>query len=336
MELDKNPLIKEDVTKEDVANALCQWTGIPAARLIESDKQRLIDLKGNLEKRIKGQDEALEKISNAIFRSRSGIRDVSKPIGSFVFMGSTGIGKTETVKALAEQLFNDENQMVRLDMSEYSEKHAIAKLIGSPPGYVGFEEGGQLTEAVRKKPYSIVLFDEIEKASKPVINTLLQILDNGFITDSQGVKVNFKNTIIVMTSNLGSALSLEGKNKEAIKLFERSFSSEFINRIDEIIVFNPISEKIAQSITKKLCDDLINRVAREKSIYIKFPEDTINQITKLAFDYQYGARPIRRYIEKNIETELSKNIISNKIVENKHYSITIVNNNIEIKLRQLN
>ncbi len=336
MENDNNNLIKEDVTEEEVAKVLEQWTGVSVRKLLESDKNRLIHLKDNLAKNIKGQPEALDKISDAILRSSAGIKDPARPIGSFIFLGPTGVGKTESVKALAYELFNSRTQMVRIDMSEYMEKHSVSRLLGSPPGYVGFEEGGQLTEAVRKKPYSIVLFDEIEKAHSDVLNILLQILDDGFITDSQGIKVNFKNTIIVMTSNIGSNLFLENKKAEGLKLFKHSFRPELINRIDEIIVFNCIDKKISEAITKKLCDDLVDRIAKEKSIYLKFSPRAISKIVDLSFDPQYGARPIKRYIQSDIESAIAKKIINNEIIENERYEISFTNNKINIRKRKLN
>ncbi len=336
MENEHNNLIKEDVTEEEVANVLEQWTGISVNKLLESDKNRLIHLEENLAKTIKGQPEALKKISDAILRSNTGIKDPARPIGSFIFLGPTGVGKTESVKALAYELFNSRTQMVRIDMSEYMEKHSVSRLIGSPPGYIGFEEGGQLTEAVRKKPYSIVLFDEIEKAHSDVLNLLLQILDDGFLTDNQGIKVNFKNTIIVMTSNIGSTLFLENKKVEGLKLFKNTLRPELINRIDEIVVFNHIDKKISAEITNKLCNDLINRIAKEKAIYLKFTPSAIEKIVALSYDPQYGARPIKRYIQSNIESAIARKIISNKIVENQHYEISIIRNKIVINKRKLN
>ncbi|RMA79114.1 ATP-dependent Clp protease ATP-binding subunit ClpB [Metamycoplasma subdolum] len=313
----KNRLIKEVVDAEEIANIVSRWTKIPVTKLLESQREKLLNLKETLAKRVKGQDEALEKVSEAIQRAKANINDPNRPIGSFIFLGPTGVGKTEVARSLAEALFDNENHIIRLDMSEYMEKQSGSKMIGSAPGYVGFEEGGQLTEKVRRLPYSIVLFDEIEKAHPDVLNLLLQILDNGQLTDSKGRSVNFRNTIIIMTSNIGSELILDKKaNYENLKrLLLTKMKPEFINRIDEIIMFNSLDQKVTKSIVQLEINKLKNRVNKNQSISLEVDQEVIDFIAKEAYDPNFGARPIKRYIQKNIENKLAILIIDNKVKE---------------------
>ena len=306
----EDALIQETVNEELIAKIVSRWTGVEVTRLVASEREKLLNLKAELEKRVVGQDEALELVTDAILRSKAQIQDENRPIGSFMFLGPTGVGKTEVAKALAEQLFDDERHIVRIDMSEYMEKHSVARLIGAPPGYVGYDEGGQLTEAVRRNPYSIVLFDEIEKAHPDVFNVLLQILDDGRITDSKGVTVGFKNTIIILTSNLGSQYAFESgdvhdKYMEEVK---RHFKPEFINRIDEIIVFNALDDSAFIKIAHKFVGLLQKRLA-ERDITLHVSDAVYNQIAKMGVDPVYGARPMKRYIQRNLETQIAKEMI---------------------------
>jgi len=279
-----------------------------------------------LSNRVKGQPTALKLVSDALIRSRSGIKDPNRPIGSFIFMGPTGVGKTEVAKTLADALFDSDKNIVRMDMSEFMEKSAVSKLVGSPPGYVGFELGGQLTEKVRRQPYSIVLFDEIEKAHPDVLNILLQILDDGRLTDSQGHLVDFRNTIIIMTSNLGSEALLENKassQQQALNILKTRFRPEFINRVDEVVIFNPLNQNVIQEIIRKELNDLVMRVNSEKEYQITYQEDIVQQILKDAYDQEYGARPIKRYIQQNIETLLAQAILKDQIVPEKRFMIAL-------------
>jgi len=279
-----------------------------------------------LSNRVKGQPTALKLVSDALIRSRSGIKDPNRPIGSFIFMGPTGVGKTEVAKTLADALFDSDKNIVRMDMSEFMEKSAVSKLVGSPPGYVGFELGGQLTEKVRRQPYSIVLFDEIEKAHPDVLNILLQILDDGRLTDSQGHLVDFRNTIIIMTSNLGSEALLENKassQQQALNILKTRFRPEFINRVDEVVIFNPLNQNVIQEIIRKELNDLVMRVNSEKEYQITYQEDIVQQILKDAYDQEYGARPIKRYIQQNIETLLAQAILKDQIVPEKRFAIAL-------------
>jgi len=279
-----------------------------------------------LSNRVKGQPMALKLVSDALIRSRSGIKDPNRPIGSFIFMGPTGVGKTEVAKTLADALFDSDKNIVRMDMSEFMEKSAVSKLVGSPPGYVGFELGGQLTEKVRRQPYSIVLFDEIEKAHPDVLNILLQILDDGRLTDSQGHLVDFRNTIIIMTSNLGSEALLENKassQQQALNILKTRFRPEFINRVDEVVIFNPLNQNVIQEIIRKELNDLVMRVNSEKEYQITYQEDIVQQILKDAYDQEYGARPIKRYIQQNIETLLAQAILKDQIVPEKRFAIAL-------------
>lgn len=311
-----NRMLNEVVTEETVAEIVSNWTGIPVSKLTKSESAKLLGLKSELEKRVIGQDQALELVSDAILRSRAGINDSHRPLGSFLFLGPTGVGKTEVAKALAEQLFDSESQIVRIDMSEYMEKYSVSRLLGAPPGYVGYEEGGQLTEAVRRKPYSIVLFDEIEKAHPDVFNVLLQVLDDGRLTDSKGRIVNFSNTILIMTSNLGSDILLNGNGEkekaEVNELLKRTFKPEFLNRIDEIVTFNSLSANVVNDIVKKFLNILKSRLA-DKDVTFEYTDAAVEKIAKDSYDPIYGARPIRRYIQKQVETPLAINILSGKV-----------------------
>ena len=311
-----NRMLNEVVTEETVAEIVSNWTGIPVSKLTKSESAKLLGLKSELEKRVIGQDQALELVSNAILRSRAGINDSHRPLGSFLFLGPTGVGKTEVAKALAEQLFDSESQIVRIDMSEYMEKYSVSRLLGAPPGYVGYEEGGQLTEAVRRKPYSIVLLDEIEKAHPDVFNVLLQVLDDGRLTDSKGRIVNFSNTILIMTSNLGSDILLNGNGEkekaEVNELLKRTFKPEFLNRIDEIVTFNSLSANVVNDIVKKFLNILKSRLA-DKDVTFEYTDAAVEKIAKDSYDPIYGARPIRRYIQKQVETPLAINILSGKV-----------------------
>lgn len=305
----EDALIQETVDEEMIAKVVSKWTGVEVTRLVESEREKLLHLKDNLEKRVVGQDQALELVTDAILRSKAQIQDENRPIGSFMFLGPTGVGKTEVAKALAQQLFDDERHIVRIDMSEYMEKHSVARLIGAPPGYVGYDEGGQLTEAVRRNPYSIVLFDEIEKAHPDVFNVLLQILDDGRITDSKGVTVDFKNTIIILTSNLGSQYAFEANNHDKyMEEVKRHFKPEFINRIDEIIVFNALDDSAFIKIAHKFMDQLKERLEK-RDIHLHVKDAVYAQIAKMGVDPVYGARPMKRYIQRQIETNIAKKII---------------------------
>lgn len=314
-------MLSENVREEDIAAIVAKWTNIPVSKLMQGEREKILSLKDTLKERVIGQDEAVELISDAIIRQRAGIKDERRPIGSFLFLGPTGVGKTELAKALAEALFDSESHIVRLDMSEYMEPHSVAKLIGAPPGYVGYDEGGQLTEKIRRNPYSIILFDEIEKAHKDVFNMLLQILDDGRLTDAQGRVVDFKNTIIIMTSNLGSEILLENKpdTKERIDTLLKSyFKPEFLNRIDEIITFKPLDKDVQMKIVTKLLRELDQRLI-EQGINITYTDTLKKAILDNCFDVIYGARPLKRYIQKVIETYIATKIIKGEIKPNTPY-----------------
>ena len=318
-------MLSDVVDDENIAEVISKWTNIPIKKLVSGEKEKLLNLKNNLKKRVMGQDSAIELVSNAIIRSRSGIKDPNRPIGSFIFLGPTGVGKTEIAKSLAYELFDDERHMIRIDCSEYMEAFNVSRLVGAPPGYVGYDEGGQLTEAVRRNPYSIVLFDEIEKAHKDVFNILLQILDDGRITDSQGRVVDFKNTIIIMTSNLGSEYILDNKeNRESLVYEElrRNFRPEFINRIDEIIVFNSLSKEVVYNILDKIITETENRL-KDLNIKITLTTEAKEYIIDQSYDEDFGARPIKRFVTKNIETLLAEEIINNKIKMNDNLIIDL-------------
>lgn len=318
LESDKNVdrILSEVVTENDIAKIVSKLTNIPLNKIAEGEKEKVLHLKDTLEKRVIGQDEAINLVSNAIIRQRAGIKDQNKPIGSFLFLGPTGVGKTEVARALAESLFDSESHMVRIDMSEYMEKYSTSRLIGAPPGYVGYEEGGQLTEKVRRNPYSIVLFDEIEKAHPEVFNLLLQILDDGRLTDSQGRVVDFKNTIIIMTSNLGSDLLLNGKQDDVEKLLHAHFRPEFLNRIDEIVYFKPLGKEVQFKIVTKLLNILNNRL-KENYFSFEFSENLKKWILDSSFSFEFGARPLKRFISNEVETIIATQIIEGKI-DTKH------------------
>ena len=343
----KNKSSVTKLTKEDIAEVIASWTGIPAKRITEDENEKLKHLEDNLHKRVIGQNEAVTAISKAIRRSRVGLKDPNRPIGSFLFLGPTGVGKTELSKALAEVLFGNENAMIRVDMSEFMEPHSVSKLIGAPPGYVGYDEGGQLTEKIRRKPYSVILFDEVEKAHPDVMNMLLQILEDGRLTDSNGRTVNFKNTVIIMTSNIGARLITDkttlgfGINKESEKEYEntkkdvmaelkKQFRPEFINRIDEIIVFHKLTENETNQIITIMLDKVKSRL-KEQNINIDFDESIIKYVAKNGIDVNYGARPLRRTIQNNIEDKIAENILDGNIKVGKKYIISEENNNIVIK-----
>ena len=329
----KNSILSDVVDDESIAAIIAKWTNIPISKLVGTERDKLLHLEDNLKKRVKGQDKALHLVSEAIIRARAGIKDPNRPIGSFIFLGPTGVGKTEVAKALAYELFDDERHMVRIDMSEYMEPHSVARLIGSPPGYVGYDDGGQLTEAVRRNPYSIILFDEIEKAHKDVFNILLQILDDGRITDSQGRTVDFKNTIIIMTSNLGSDYILEGhedSDQMVMSELRRTFKPEFINRIDEIVVFNSLSKEVVYQILDKIISEIEYRL-RDKKLTIKVTDKAKDFIVDNSYDEKYGARPIKRYVSRNIETLIAKAIINEDVKFNSEITIDVKNDKFIIK-----
>lgn len=334
---DKNSMLKEEVTEEEIAEIINQWTNIPVTKLIETEKEKLLHLDELLHRRVIGQDEAVQAVSDAIIRARAGLKDPSKPIGSFMFLGPTGVGKTELAKTLAETLFDSEENMIRVDMSEYMESHSVAKLIGAPPGYVGYDEGGQLTEAVRRRPYSVILFDEVEKAHPEVFNILLQVLDDGRLTDAKGRMVDFKNTVVIMTSNIGSDLLLryaeefntnpDSENvlfnnehldstirNAVMERMHQTFKPEFINRMDEIVLFTPLSKKAIAGIVSLLLDHVKSRL-KEKKVTITFTERAIDKIGEESYNPSFGARPVQRYIQSEIETFLGRALIKGEIVE---------------------
>jgi len=318
----KNTLVQENVTEDEIAKIISRWTGIPVAKLNESEREKTLHLEDELHKRVIGQDEGVKLVSEAILRSKAGIKDPSKPIGSFLFLGPTGVGKTELAKTLAASLFDDENNMVRIDMSEYMEKYSVSRLIGAPPGYVGYEEGGQLTEAVRRKPYSVVLFDEIEKAHPDVFNVLLQVLDDGRITDSQGRTVDFKNTILILTSNIGSSYLLDGITEDgsiskdaqdmAMSDLRASFRPEFLNRLDEIVMFKPLTKDNISGIINILMEELNKRLA-DKEIKVQLTDAAVKLVADEAYEPSFGARPLKRYLQKNVETLMAREILGDKV-----------------------
>ncbi|RMH32648.1 MAG: AAA family ATPase, partial [Nitrospirae bacterium] len=314
-------LLKEEVDEEDIAEVVSRWTGIPVSRLMQGEMEKLLHLEDLLHRRVVGQDEAVKAVSEAILRARSGIKDPNRPIGSFLFLGPTGVGKTELARSLAATLFDDENNLIRIDMSEYMEKHTVARLIGAPPGYVGYEEGGQLTEAVRRRPYCVILFDEIEKAHHDVFNILLQVLDDGRLTDSQGRTVDFKNTVLIMTSNLGSqeildaqqrGLSYEEMRSIVMGVVQRHFRPEFLNRIDEIVVFHPLAQEQLEKIVEIQLARLQARL-EERRITLDFTPAAIRDLASRGYDPVYGARPLKRLIQQDIETPLARLIVKGEV-----------------------
>ena len=309
---EKNKILSDTVTSDDIAEVISRWTNIPISKLVSSEKEKLLALEDNMKKRVMGQDKAIKLVSDAILKSRAGIKDPNRPIASFMFLGPTGVGKTEIARTLAYELFDDETHMIRIDMSEYMEKFSVSRLIGSPPGYVGYEEGGQLTEAVRRNPYSIVLFDEIEKAHPEVLNLLLQVLDDGRITDSNGRTVDFKNTIIIMTSNLGSEHILNGDASKVMDDVRSYFRPEFINRIDEIIIFDPLSKEAINSILDKILTEIEGRLS-DVRIKITISDKARHQLIEDGYDVNYGARPLKRLVSRTIETLLARMIIEGKV-----------------------
>ena len=320
-EHDNNKLLKQEIDSEEIAEIVGKWTGIPVSKLMQGEKEKILNLAKYMKERVIGQDEAIETISDTIIRSRAGLKDPNRPIGSFIFLGPTGVGKTYLTKTLSLNLFDDENNIVRIDMSEYMDKFSVTRLIGAPPGYVGYEEGGQLTEAVRRKPYSVILFDEIEKAHPDVFNVLLQLLDDGRLTDGKGKVVDFKNTIVIMTSNIGSEIILEDPQlsdttKEAVlDEMKHRFKPEFLNRIDDIIIFKSLGKDSVKNIIKLILED-INHKLKEQFIKVEFTDKSLDFIVNEAYDPAYGARPLKRFVQKDIETNLSKMILSNEIPEN--------------------
>jgi ATP-dependent Clp protease ATP-binding subunit ClpB len=326
-------LFKEEVSGEEIAEIVAKWTGVPVNRLLEGDKEKLLRLEETLHKRVIGQDEAVTLVTEAILRARSGIKDPRRPVGSFLFLGPTGVGKTELAKALAETLFDTESAMVRIDMSEYMEKHAVSRLIGAPPGYVGYDEGGQLTEAVRRKPYAVILFDEIEKAHPDVFNVLLQVLDDGRITDAQGRTVDFKNTIIIMTSNIGSRFLLDGVTGDTIPESVResvmaelrsAFRPEFLNRIDETIMFKPLTLEEIGSIVDLLLADLNRRLA-DRRVVVALDKKAREWAAEKGYDPVFGARPLKRYLQRQIETRLARGLISGEVAEGSTVTFSVKN-----------
>lgn len=324
-------MLSDVVTEENIASIVSKMTNIPVRRIIKGDKEKVLGLSDTLKKRVIGQDEAIKLVSDAIIRQRAGIKDQNRPIGSFLFLGPTGVGKTEIAKALAQALFDDEHKIIRLDMSEYMEKYSVSRLIGAAPGYIGYEEGGQLTEPVRHNPYSIVLFDEIEKADPEVFNILLQIMDDGRLTDSQGRLVDFKNTIIIMTSNLGSEEILEGHKDLVEAILHKTFKPEFLNRIDEIVTFNSLTKEVQEKIVDKMLNDLKLRLA-EEYYSVKFTPKIKKYILDSSYTPQYGARPIKRFIQHEIETILAKKIVDEEIKPNKSYIVDYKNNEVVVNL----
>ena len=329
---EKNKLLSDTVTDNDICKIIAKWTNIPVTKLLESEKEKLLHLEDDMKKRVMGQDEALQVVSDAIIKSRSGIKDPNRPIASFMFLGPTGVGKTEVARTLAYELFDDERHMVRIDMSEYMEKFSVSRLIGSPPGYVGYEEGGQLTEAVRRNPYSIVLFDEIEKAHPEVLNLLLQILDDGRVTDSNGRTVDFKNTIIIMTSNLGSEHVLENNKNAVLEEIRKYFRPEFLNRIDEIVVFNTLTKEAINKILDKIISQVEYRL-KDMSIKIELTENARKEFIEEGYDINFGARPLKRLVGKTIEVDLSKLLIEGQIKEHDTVIVNYVNDKFVVKKR---
>ncbi|MBQ9581832.1 MAG: AAA family ATPase, partial [Synergistaceae bacterium] len=334
-------LLREEVTEDEIADIVSRWTGIPVTRLLEGEREKLLKLDEVLHKRVVGQDEAVQLVADAVLRARSGIRDPKRPIGSFIFLGPTGVGKTELAKTLAEALFDSEDNIVRIDMSEYMEKHSVSRLVGAPPGYVGYDEGGQLTEAVRRRPYCVILFDEIEKAHPDVFNILLQILDDGRVTDSHGRVVDFKNTVIIMTSNIGSDYLLNGIDEsgaisdktrgEVMSVLRSSFRPEFLNRVDDIVFFKPLSKAEVAEIVKLLLAHLSERLS-DRHITLNFSDKAVEFIADAGYDPVYGARPLKRYISHNVETKLARALIAGGVKDNSSVEVDVKDNALEFKI----
>ena len=324
-----NRLLKEEVGEEDIAAVVSRWTGIPVTKMLTGEREKLLHLADVLHQRVVGQDEAVRVVSQAILRARAGIKDPSRPIGSFIFLGPTGVGKTELAKALAEALFDDERSMIRIDMSEYMEKHSVARLIGAPPGYVGYDEGGQLTEAVRRRPYSVILLDEIEKAHRDVFNVLLQILDDGRLTDGKGRVVNFKNTVIIMTSNLGSQEILnkdfDAAQKAVRDLLKEYFRPEFLNRVDDIVVFRALAKEQVKEIAALLLSGLSKRLEKQVKVKLTWSDAALAALAEQGFDPNFGARPLRRLLSHSIETLLSEKIIRGDVTAGDTVAIGLKN-----------
>ena len=329
----KSDILSDTVDEESIAAIISKWTNIPISKLVGGEREKLLHLEENMKKRVKGQDSAIHLVTQAIIRARAGIKDPNRPIGSFIFLGPTGVGKTEVARTLAYELFDDERHMIRIDMSEYMESHSVARLIGAPPGYIGYDEGGQLTEAVRRNPYSIILFDEIEKAHRDIFNVLLQILDDGRITDGQGRTVDFKNTIIIMTSNLGSEYILENTSNShelVMNELKSTFKPEFINRIDEIIIFNSLSKNVISNILDKIIKDIEYRL-KDKNLHLNITNTAKEYIINSSYDEKYGARPIKRFVQRNIETLIAEAIINNHIKYNDTITIDLIDNKLVLK-----
>ena len=340
MDEDDSSIIKESVTEDEIAEVVSKWTSIPVTKLVETERDKILNMDRLLHKRVVGQDEAVTAVTDAIIRARSGLKSLNRPIGSFIFLGPTGVGKTELAKALTENMFDDEKNLIRIDMSEYMEKHAVSRLVGAPPGYVGYDEGGQLTEAVRRKPYSVILFDEIEKAHPDVFNILLQVLDDGRLTDNKGRTVDFKNTIIIMTSNIGSMDLIEGiddsgnisdesRNSVMDELKSR-FKPEFLNRIDDIVMFKPLTKQDIYKIIEKQVS-LLQKQLEDRQITIEIDESAEDLIIDKAYDVLYGARPVKRFIESNVETKLGRELIKGTVTDKDTVVITNVDGELGIK-----
>jgi len=329
---EEGTLLREEVTEEEIAEVVSRWVGIPLTKLLEGEREKLLKLDDVLHERVIGQDEAVQAVADAVLRARAGIKSPNRPIGSFLFLGPTGVGKTELARTLAWELFDSETNMVRIDMSEYMEKHTVSRLVGAPPGYVGFEEGGQLTEAVRRKPYCVVLLDEIEKAHQDVFNVLLQILEDGRLTDSHGRTVNFKNTIIIMTSNIGSTYLLEGISDEGhiseaaradvMKALRSHFRPEFLNRVDETVLFKPLTLTEITSVVELLVKDLKERLAQQ-GIVLEIAKEAEEFIAKEGYDPVYGARPLKRFIQQHLETPLARGIIAGNLAAGARVRISV-------------
>lgn len=338
---EETSMLKEEVTEEEIAEVVSKWTGIPVTKLVETERDKILRMNETLHKRVIGQDEAVDAVADAIIRAKSGLKDINQPIGSFIFLGPTGVGKTELAKAITQTMFDDEKHMIRIDMSEYMEKYTVSRLIGAAPGYVGYEEGGQLTEAVRRNPYSVILFDEIEKAHPDVFNILLQVLDDGRLTDNQGRTVDFKNTIIIMTSNIGSQFLIEGIQKDGEieesarqhveEQLRRTFKPEFLNRVDDIVMFKPLTEEQVYEIVDKYISMLQDRL-KERQIHIELEKDAKELILARAYDVQYGARPVKRYVEKFVETELGRMILKGEIADKDTIKITTENGQLKFNI----